>query len=223
MSGSDATATGQTLVDVTGLTFNAAPSSTYEFETLLDVSTTAVTKTGTKYGVNVSPAPTRIFSTFVGPTTSPASVRTMVTGGANADDIASATFLTTASETGLLFKGYFVTSASASPDFSIRHLKVTSGTSTVKIGSILKVRKIDVMGDGALERDRRTSPLLVLGAAVVFAATLVGWLLVNHGRGKQPAWRRALRWSPLRSSRAQPPRSDVRSTGPGRATTRPAS
>jgi hypothetical protein len=35
-----------------------------------------------------------------------------------------------------------VTSAGASPVFSIRHLKVTSGTNTVKIGSILKVRKI---------------------------------------------------------------------------------
>jgi hypothetical protein len=67
----------------------------------------------------------------------------MVTSGTNANNISSATFLTTASETGLVaIKGYFVTSASASPVFSIRHLKVTSGTSTVKIGSILKVRKI---------------------------------------------------------------------------------
>ena len=142
MSGSDATTTGQALVDVTGLTFNATPSSMYEFEALLDVSTTAVV-TGTKYGVNVSPAPTRIYATFVGPTTVAANLQTMVTSGTNANNISSATFLTTASETGLVvIKGYFVTSASASPVFSIRHLKVTSGTSTVKIGSILKVRKI---------------------------------------------------------------------------------
>jgi hypothetical protein len=99
--------------------------------------------TGTKYGVNVSPAPTRIYATFTGPTSVASNLQTTQTSGTNATNIASAAFLTTASETGLVvIDGYFVTSASASPVFSIRHLKVTSGTSTVKIGSILKVRKI---------------------------------------------------------------------------------
>ena len=70
-------------------------------------------------------------------------LQTMQTSSTNATNIPSAAFLTSASETGLVvIDGYFVTSASASPDFSIRHLKATSGTSTVKIGSILKVRKI---------------------------------------------------------------------------------
>lgn len=36
------------------------------------------------------------------------------------------------------------------------------------------------LSNGTAERRQ----LLVLGAAVVFAATLVGWLLVNHGRGE---------------------------------------
>ena len=36
------------------------------------------------------------------------------------------------------------------------------------------------LSNGTAERRQ----LLVLGAAVVFAATLVGWLLVNHGKGE---------------------------------------
>ena len=51
-------------------------------------------------------------------------------------------FLTTSAETGHIhISGFFFTAATGSPVFSIRHLKVTSGTSTVKVGSMLRIRK----------------------------------------------------------------------------------
>lgn len=143
VAGSDATTTGQALVDVTGLvTGTLTVSAVYEFEAVLFVSTTAVA-TGTQYGVNVTVAPTSIFANYQGPTTVAANVQSMLDSGTNANNIASGTFLTTASETGcVVIKGVFKTAGSGSPVFSVRHLKVTSGTSTVAIGSSLKVRRV---------------------------------------------------------------------------------
>lgn len=143
VSGSDATTTGQTLVDITGLvTGTLSISSSYEYEAVLYCTTTAVT-TGTEYGVNVSVSPTNIVADYIGPTTVAANVQTMQVSGTNANHIASAAFLTTASEDGCIFiKGFFTTAGSGSPVFSIQHLKVTSGTSTVKIGSVLRIRKL---------------------------------------------------------------------------------
>jgi hypothetical protein len=144
VSGSDATTTGQSLVDVTGLvTGTLSVSSRYEFEAVLSVSTTAVA-TGTEYGAHVTQAPTNIFALYSGPTTVAANVQVGQTVGTNADNVATTpAFLTTASETGVVtIKGFFTTGAGAGPVFSIRHLKATSGTSTVAIGSVLRVRKL---------------------------------------------------------------------------------
>jgi hypothetical protein len=50
---------------------------------------------------------------------------------------------TTSGGVGLvILKGQIVTHATLSGTFSIQHLKVTSGTSTIKIGSTLKIRKV---------------------------------------------------------------------------------
>jgi hypothetical protein len=140
VTSSDATTTGQSLVDVTGLVSGTlAISTNYTFEAILYGTTTAVT-TGTEYGVHISVAPTRIAADYIGPTTVSANVQTMAVSGTNADNIATPAFLTTASEEGVIkISGFFTTAGSGSPVFSIRHLKVTSGTSTVKVGSILSV------------------------------------------------------------------------------------
>lgn len=142
VSSSDATTTGQTLVDITGLvTGTLALNTNYIFQGVLYVTTTAVT-TGTQYGTNVTVAPTRIAGNYIGPTTVASNVQTMLASGTNANNIASGTFLTTASEEGVvLIDGFVTTAGSGSPVFSLRHLKVTSGTSTVKIGSRLTVCK----------------------------------------------------------------------------------
>jgi hypothetical protein len=137
---SDATTTGQTLVDVTGLvTGTLALSSVYEFEAVLLCTTSAVT-TGTQYGANVSVTPTNVTALITGSVTTTTGGVTAVT----ANNTAGATaFLTTSAQTGVVvLKGIFTTAGSGSPVFSIRHLKVTSGTSTVKVGSILRVRKL---------------------------------------------------------------------------------
>jgi hypothetical protein len=142
VTGSDATTTGQVLTDVTGLTFTAAISSSYEFEAVLQVATSAVT-TGVQYAVNITVSPTLISAVFIGPTTVASNINTMVVQGTNANAKVTAAYLTTASETGVvIIKGFFTTAGSGTPVFSIQHLKVTSGTSTVKVGSVLRVRKV---------------------------------------------------------------------------------
>lgn len=140
VTSSDATTTGQSLADVTGLVSGTlAISTNYTFDAILYVTTTAVT-TGTQYGTNITVAPTRTAANYEGPTTVAANAQTMLVSGTNANNIASGTYLTTASEEGVVrISGFFTTAGSGSPVFSIRHLKVTSGTSTVKVGSTLSI------------------------------------------------------------------------------------
>jgi hypothetical protein len=136
----DATTTGTTLTNVTGLvTSTLSLSTTYEFEAVLMCTTSAVT-TGTKYGVNVSVAPTLILANYEGALTSTTGAVTTT----NANNLACATaFLTTSAQSGIIIiKGMFTTAGTGSPVFSIQHLKVTSGTSTVKVGSTLRVKKV---------------------------------------------------------------------------------
>jgi hypothetical protein len=142
VTSSDATTTGQTLADITGLvTGTFAINSNYTFNATLYVTTSAVT-TGNSYGTNVTVAPTRIAANYVGPTTVASNLQTMLVSGTNANNIASGVFLTTASEEGIVqIRGFFTTAGSGSPVFSLRHLKVTSGTSTVKVGSQMTVCK----------------------------------------------------------------------------------
>jgi hypothetical protein len=137
VTGSNATTTGQTLVNVTGLSVALTTNAVYEFEAVLSVSTTAVT-TGTEYGVNYSAAGATVEAQVKGSLTS-ASDQTV---RLNALNTATVAYLTTSAQTGgILIKGIITTGANAG-NLTIQHLKVTSGTSTVFINSYLKVTRI---------------------------------------------------------------------------------
>lgn len=137
VTGSDATTTGQALVDITGLSLALLANSTYEFEAVLSCAVSAVT-TGNQYGVQFSAAGATIEAQIIGSLTSTATKSERI----NALNTATTAFLTTSAQNGqVLIKGIIVVGAN-SGSLSIRHLKVTSGTSTVRVNSFLKVTKI---------------------------------------------------------------------------------
>jgi hypothetical protein len=139
VSGSNATTTGQVLVDVTGLVSGTLTNATlYEVEVVLYVTTSNVS-TGTQYAITAggSGGASEVFMLVSGTTTTNAatSVTQAVSG------TAVGTFLTTSSSSGIVtFKGYVLTRGSGTANISLQHLKITSGTSTVKIGSVLRYR-----------------------------------------------------------------------------------
>lgn len=141
VAGSDATTTGQALVDITGLVSGTLQNSTlYEVEVILRCTTTAVT-TGCRYAI------------FGGGTGAAATLNVLVTGTTtvaaagnetiNTIDTQTATaYLTTSASSGtIIMRGFITTRSTGTATVAIRHLKVTSGTSTVRIGSILRIRK----------------------------------------------------------------------------------
>jgi hypothetical protein len=137
IAGANVTETGQLLVAITGLTLPLAANSVYEFEALLSAGTTAVV-TGTQYGIQFSAAGATIEAYAMGAVTIATSLMQRIL----ALHTATAAFLTTASQNGgVLIKGFITTGANRG-NLTIEHLKVTSGTSTVRIGSFLKTRKI---------------------------------------------------------------------------------
>lgn len=134
---SNATTTGQVLVDVTGLSVALVANAVYEFEADLMVSTSAVT-TGTGYGVNFSAAGATVESQITGALTSTAVKNLRI----NALATAATPYLTTSGQTGgIIIKGTVATGANAG-NFTIQHRKETSGTSTVFINSTLRVIRI---------------------------------------------------------------------------------
>lgn len=137
VAGSNATTTGQSLTNITGLTVSLSAGSVYEFEASMSVGTSAVT-TGTKYGINYSQSGSTIEAQLTGTSTATATKSERI----NAVNTASGTYLAATSLTGqVLIKGVIKAGAN-SGNLTIQHLKVTSGTSTVYIGSYLKVIKI---------------------------------------------------------------------------------
>jgi hypothetical protein len=138
VAGSDATTTGQTLVNVTGLTYAAAVNSKYEVEAVLLCGTTAVT-TGCKYGIQFSAAGAAAYVIYAGAVSSTTGAVTSTNALATADATA---FLTTSGMLGMVTIKGIVTTGVNVGNITIQHLKVTSGTSSVKVGSMLKVRKI---------------------------------------------------------------------------------
>ncbi len=139
VSGSDVTRTAQTLADITGLVSDTLTgASWYEIEVMLIVGTSADTD-GTEYGIHVggSGGSSACLALLTGTTTAvAASVQTV-----NAVDTASSALLTAMSIAGVILIKGFVFTLSTTPTISVQHLKVVSGTSTVKVGSILKYRK----------------------------------------------------------------------------------
>ncbi len=137
VSGSNATNATTTLADITGLTSALIANSTYEFEAYLTILTSADTD-GTGYAVQFSAALATIEAGQFGST-----VVAGVRGSRiNAFNTSTPTHLTTANQQGVvLIKGIVWTGANAG-NLTIQHKKFVSGTSTVYIGSFLKVTKI---------------------------------------------------------------------------------
>lgn len=138
VTGSNATTTGQTLVDITGLSVALDANAVYKYETSLSIGTSAVT-TGTRYGINYSAAGATIEGGYQGTTTDTSNNTNRINAFNTAGDI----FLTTTSSTNGNFtsQGIVRTGANAG-NLTVQHLKVTSGTSTVFIDSYLIVTKI---------------------------------------------------------------------------------
>lgn len=137
VTGSNATTTGQALVDVTGLSVALTTNAVYEFEAIMSVSTTAVT-TGTAYGCNFSAAGAAVEAQISGAATSTATKTLRI----NAFNTATALYLATSAQTGgIIIKGRVTTGVNPG-NFTISHLKLTSGTSTIFIGSLLKITRI---------------------------------------------------------------------------------
>lgn len=131
---SNATTTGQTLVDITGLTCNLIANARYEFKATMTVSTSAVT-TGTGYGVQFTGAGATIEAQITGSSTSTATKTLRI----NSFNTSAQAWLTTSGQTGgVVIEGEITTGANPGT-LSIRHLKVTSGTSTVFAGSVLRI------------------------------------------------------------------------------------
>jgi hypothetical protein len=137
VTSSDATTTGQALTNINGLSVALTTSAVYEFEAVLGVTTSAVT-TGTQYAVQYSVAGGAVEGGITGPLTSTAAKAERIA----ALNTATSAYLTTSAQTGqVIIKGIITTGANAG-NLTIQHLKVTSGTSTIKINSFLKVTRI---------------------------------------------------------------------------------
>jgi len=136
VTGTNVTSTSTSLTDIAGLTFAAAANSVYEFEAVLSVGTNAVV-TGTGYGVAYTGTASSIEGQITGSSTSTATKTLRI----NALNTSYQAFLTTSSQTGgVILKGIIATTTAG--NLTIRHLKVTSGTSTIYINSFLKVTRI---------------------------------------------------------------------------------
>ncbi len=140
VSGSNATTTGQTLVDITGLVSDTLlNSTTYEIEVVLRVATSSGTD-GTEYGVHGggTGSAATIDAILTGTTTTGLATSQTIA----AIDTASTAMLTTASLLGcIIIKGFVTTRSTGTATITIQHLKVVSGTSSVQIGSVFKYRK----------------------------------------------------------------------------------
>lgn len=135
ISGSDSTTSSTTLVDVTGLSVALLANSVYEFEAKLYVGTSA-DATGIRYGVNFSAAGATIEGGMIGPNsatvTRDEAIRAFNTSSSNV-------YLTATSQNGYVLITGIVTTTTNAGNLTIQHLKISSGTSTVRIGSHLKI------------------------------------------------------------------------------------
>lgn len=138
VTGSNATTTGQSLVDITGLSIALEANSVYRYITSLSIGTSAVV-TGTQYGINFSAAGATIEGGYSLTTTDTSNNQNRIHAFNTTGDTA---LTTSASTNGNYFSYGVVTTGANAGNLTVQHLKVTSGTSTVFIGSILEVIKI---------------------------------------------------------------------------------
>lgn len=138
---SDATNLTTTLADITGLVSGTLSNSTkYEIEARLVASSSSAA--GIEFAVHGagtgSAATCQVWATGMS-TTGIASAQACIT----AVDTATAAFATVGAGTlgPYFFSGFVTTTSTGTATISLQHVKVTSGTSTVKVGSVMRVRK----------------------------------------------------------------------------------
>jgi hypothetical protein len=132
----DRTTTNLTATDVPDLIAALLANSTYEFEALLQAASSSTA--GCKYSVNYSASGATAYVVYVGAT----SATTAGMAATNALATLSATaFIAVAADAEVWITGHVKTGANAG-NLTIQQAKVTSGTATVRINSVLKVRKI---------------------------------------------------------------------------------
>lgn len=136
VTGSNATTSSTTLVDVTGMSVALSANSVYEF--VANITGNGADSNGVKFGVNYSAAGATveagIFADVAG--TGMRSRRINALNSATAQS-----FFTSSNDVAALIQGTITTGANAG-NITIQHLKGTSGTSTIYTGSYLKVTKI---------------------------------------------------------------------------------
>lgn len=131
----DRTTTGQALADIADLSLALLASSTYEFEAILMVASSSTA--GNQYGVQFSAAGATVEAMISG---------TLAAATSRADRIAAlntatAAYVTSGAAGGIRVSGIIVIGANAG-NLTLRHLKVTSGTSTVRAQSYMRAIKI---------------------------------------------------------------------------------
>jgi hypothetical protein len=138
VEGSNVT-TNTTLADITGLTVSGLTTSTsYEFEAVLNCQSSS--NAGNRYAINITNNTPTIASVIY---TGAINTTTGSVAATSANNTVSSAFLASANLNGVIvIKGIFTTGASGAATFAIRHQKITSGTSTVRVGSILRVRAL---------------------------------------------------------------------------------
>lgn len=124
------------LVDITGISFAASSNSLYELEIVFRVQSSD--SSGIKMGIQYSTAGATGAIVYEGTN----NVGTVVTGGNTTLNTLSSTFLIAATTDGIIFaKAIMVTGANAG-NITMQVAKVTSGTATVYIGSVMKIKKL---------------------------------------------------------------------------------
>lgn len=139
----DVTTTGQTLTDVVtaagvGMFSAILAGGIYEIEAVLQVVASADTN-GMEVGINCTQTPVSVQAVVTGNT----ATTTGAVVGIVANATATAAFNTSSAGVGLiLIKGIVVGHATVAGNLSVQFLKVTSGTATVKKGSLFKLRRL---------------------------------------------------------------------------------
>lgn len=136
VSGSDVTRTAQTLADITGLTAALTANTTWEFEAVLAVASSSVA--GNQYAVQFSAAGATVEATILGTTTGPTVINVARISALNT---AAAAMCTVAANGNVIIKGIISVGANAG-NLTIQHLKVTSGTATVRQRSFMRARQV---------------------------------------------------------------------------------
>ena len=137
VSGSDFTTSSTSLVNITGLTFPALANAKYEIEIVL--ATQSSDTNGLKVAVNFSAAgATGAFNTVGGGVVA---VGAGVSGNVFGTAEPSA-FVSVAATTATVWSEAIVVIGANAGNITATILKVTAGTATVFIGSVMKIKKL---------------------------------------------------------------------------------